>query len=237
MGDVPLTHLGQGPAAGTAPFQRDFFLKKRNEVVVIKGQGENTVAWWLPHNNNLQDGLSPGASQGWGCLHGVCDHPASLLLLCCKRRFGHVFPTSPCLKQRAVGLWEQTDPQNAPDGREGASPSRPGQQHKPWVSSWSFATALHPLSPLPQIHPILDAPRARLPHGVPGLPLSSCPSKASPACLLFPAPPAARLPGLTRGADPSVRQRGQYFPLREAQLIFFKVPRGHGMKGSLLLLQ
>lgn len=104
------------------------------------------MVWWLPHNNNLQDGLSPGASQGWGCLHGVCDHPASLLLLCCKWRFGHVFPTSPCLKQRAVGLWEQTDPQNAPGGREGASPSCPGQQHKPWVSSWSFATALHPLS-------------------------------------------------------------------------------------------
>lgn len=39
MGDVPLTHLGQGPAAGTAPFQRDFFfLKKEMKSLSLKGR-------------------------------------------------------------------------------------------------------------------------------------------------------------------------------------------------------
>lgn len=152
------------------------------------------MVWGLLHNNNLQDSLFLGASQEWGCLHGAGGHQASLLLLCCQQGFGPIFPMSPCLKQRAVGLWEQTDPRNAPAGRERAPSSFLG---KPWVSSWRFVPALHPLS-LPSPFNFGCTSCAPLARGVPGLPLALCTSKASPACLLFPAPPAACLPGLTR---------------------------------------
>lgn len=161
------------------------------------------VVWWLLQNNNLQDGLFLGACQGWGSLHGVCDHPASLLLLCCKWGFGHIFPTSPCLKQwkRSGFVGAGRPPECSCWRRRSTSLIIPGQQHKPWVSSWSFVPALHPLSPLnsSNFRCTSCAPLAR---GVPGLPLTGCTSKASPACLLFPAPPAACLPGLTHRLTP-----------------------------------
>lgn len=202
MGDLPITHLGQDPAAGRAPFQHDSVKIKKKEIKLLSIKGR-VITWWF---GGFFTATTSRMAFSWEHLKdgAVCTEFVTTQPPSCCSAVNEVLITyfpSPCALNRGRGGFVGADRPLE------CTSLIPVQQHKPWASSRSL-----PCSPPFEPPPLWGASLsnfgctscAHLACGVPGLPLALCTSEASPACLLFPAP----LPGLTRGLTPLSNRMG-----------------------------
>ena len=194
--------LGQGCPCGWAITTSAGLFKNKKETKWFSSRSRVRTRRFGGFSTSSRRSLPLRASPGWGYLHRVRDHSASPLLLLVENGvLITYFPTSQCLKQRAVGSWVLPGADRRPE----CSQRRllvEGKDHLPHPLGCStsagspaglHAAAVNPLSP--PVHPISDAPHALiLPHAVRGLPFALCASKASPEYLLFPALLAGLLP-------------------------------------------